>query len=406
MTSIKRIIPAVQQYPWGKKGKESAVARLLPEFCPNSRYAELWIGSHPSASALVDNPAGQSLRELIAAEPRVCLGDMVRGRFGELPFLLKILSIGEPLSIQAHPDRARAENLHRTFPQHYPDPNHKPEMGVALTTVHLLFGLKERQLIVDTFARYPMLLGLVSHDLIPELQGASNFLSDSALQRATYRSLITAPSSERIGAVHNICNTLLNTPPTSYFEERIPQLVEMYGPEDIGILSGLLLNEVVLSPRQAIFIAPGIPHSYLSGDLIECMAASDNVVRAGLTRKYQDTETLLDMLDYGATTKEVIEAIAAPESPQTLNYETPTAEFSLSIIHRANQSLTYQKGDKPEMLFLLEGAAVITTNNEHSISLRAGEGAFVPAAVNTYKLAANSCSFVRVTVPDSSVSAK
>ena len=43
---------------------------------------------------------------------------------------------------------------------------------------------------------------------------------------------------------------------------------------------------------------PGEPHAYISGDLVECMANSDNVVRGGLTPKYKDTETLYQMLPY------------------------------------------------------------------------------------------------------------
>ncbi len=37
--------------------------------------------------------------------------------------------------------------------------------------------------------------------------------------------------------------------------------------------------------RQAIYLAANVPHAYVSGELVECMATSDNVVRAGLTPK-------------------------------------------------------------------------------------------------------------------------
>ena len=33
-------------------------------------------------------------------------------------------------------------------------------------------------------------------------------------------------------------------------------------------------------------------------DTMECMACSDNVIRAGLTLKYRDVHTLCEMLDY------------------------------------------------------------------------------------------------------------
>lgn len=401
ITTIERVIPAVQQYPWGKKGKESAVARLLPEFSPENPYAELWIGSHPSAPSRIENSAGQSLREFIAIDPRACLGDTVLAQFGDLPFLLKILSVGAPLSIQAHPDRVRAHRLHQTSPQHYPDKNHKPEMGVALTPVHLLFGLKERSHLIDTFARYPALLTLVPQELVTELRGASSSLSEAELRRETYRSILTAPVGERVGVVYEICEGLSTHSPTTLFERLIPQLVETYGAEDIGILSGLLLNEIILSPGQAIFIAPNTPHAYLSGDLIECMAASDNVVRAGLTQKYQDIETLLEMLDYEASPERIIEPRSLPGAENIRQYETPTAEFLLSISDHAEKLLSFRTEEKPEILLILEGTADVIVSDGTSVALRAGEGVFVPAAVHHYEINCLPCSFVRVTIPNS-----
>ena len=36
---------------------------------------------------------------------------------------------------------------------------------------------------------------------------------------------------------------------------------------------------------QAIYLPANEPHAYVSGELVECMATSDNVIRAGLTPK-------------------------------------------------------------------------------------------------------------------------
>ncbi len=69
-------------------------------------------------------------------------------------------------------------------------------------------------------------------------------------------------------------------------------------PNDRGVLCPLLLNYVKLSAGEAFFMGPNEPHAYLSGDCVECMALSDNVVRAGLTPKFQDVETLCSMLHY------------------------------------------------------------------------------------------------------------
>ena len=53
-----------------------------------------------------------------------------------------------------------------------------------------------------------------------------------------------------------------------------------------------------MQPGEALFLGANEPHAYLYGDCVECMAASDNVVRAGLTPKFKDVETLTSMLTY------------------------------------------------------------------------------------------------------------
>jgi mannose-6-phosphate isomerase len=69
-------------------------------------------------------------------------------------------------------------------------------------------------------------------------------------------------------------------------------------PADRGVLCPLLLNYIILQPGEAFFMGPNEPHAYISGDCVECMALSDNVVRAGLTPKFRDVNTLLRMLQY------------------------------------------------------------------------------------------------------------
>ena len=37
-------------------------------------------------------------------------------------------------------------------------------------------------------------------------------------------------------------------------------------------------DAAMLEPGEALFLPPNEPHAYLSGECVECMAASDNVV--------------------------------------------------------------------------------------------------------------------------------
>lgn len=158
---------AIQKYDWGKRGKDSLVAKLYQNLHQDFRidddvpYSELWMGTHPNGPSLV-RVTGQPLSEYIAENPE-CLGKEARKAFGDqLPYLFKVLSINKALSIQVHPNKVtfhcivnyrlmwnyflliqkHAEELHAQFPDIYKDPNHKPEMAIALTKMEALCGFR------------------------------------------------------------------------------------------------------------------------------------------------------------------------------------------------------------------------------------------------------------------------
>jgi mannose-6-phosphate isomerase len=68
-------------------------------------------------------------------------------------------------------------------------------------------------------------------------------------------------------------------------------------PDDPSVAVTLLLNHVQLLPGEALQLGPGNLHAYLGGAGVELMGASDNVVRAGLTAKPIDVDTLLEVMD-------------------------------------------------------------------------------------------------------------
>merc|ERR1719330_954776 len=101
------------------------------------------MGDHPSGPSSVQSPhpgGGHSLIRALTRTPSL-LGVKLAGD-AKLPFLLKVLSINKALSIQSHPDRALAERLHRERPDVYKDPNHKPEIAIALTNFEALCGFR------------------------------------------------------------------------------------------------------------------------------------------------------------------------------------------------------------------------------------------------------------------------
>lgn len=87
---------------------------------------------------------------------------------------------------------------------------------------------------------------------------------------------------------------------------------------------------------EAVVITPNEPHAYLTGDLVECMANSDNVVRGGLTPKYKDTETLFNMLPYDTltTVRHPVNGsqVFSSENGQVFDYLTGFEEFKVTKV--------------------------------------------------------------------------
>lgn len=80
-------------------------------------------------------------------------------------------------------------------------------------------------------------------------------------------------------------------------EELVEKLFKDFG-YDIGILVSFLLKYVELPPGKAFYLHACQPHAYIEGEILELMKNSDNVVRLGLTPKFKDVKTLLEIVDY------------------------------------------------------------------------------------------------------------
>ena len=110
------------------------------------------MGTHPSGPSVVSSEgshrevAGTPLKTVLAQVPEYAGSMRILEEWGrDLPFLLKVLSIAQPLSIQSHPDRETARLLHSRDPSNYPDANHKPEMAIALTPFEALCSFRPRE---------------------------------------------------------------------------------------------------------------------------------------------------------------------------------------------------------------------------------------------------------------------
>lgn len=161
-----------------------------------------------------------------------------------------------------------------------------------------------------------------------------------------------------------------------------------YFPNDIGVLSIFFLNIVQMKPGQAIFLAANEPHAYLSGDCIECMACSDNVIRAGLTPKYKDVETLLKMLDFSGKTADEKFFQPIDVGPHTKLFKPPVKDFAVIQIKVPKDVQAYDLANRNfgSIILVLNGNAVATFEGGTSLELKEGSIVFISAAITNLKL--------------------
>jgi mannose-6-phosphate isomerase len=390
----------IQHYAWGTRNDEAFIPRLLgtsPR--PDTPYAELWMGAHPKApSTVVVAGTAVSLDQWIAAHPLELLGPAVAERFsGRLPFLFKVLSAQEALSIQAHPDKAQAEVLHARDPEHYPDDNHKPELAVALDSLTALVGIKSLAGILDVLDRYPELADLVGREIHHQLKTARNpaYPEQQSLARGVFAALIrrSATCAEELSrSIDRLAGRLTESAGELREEERLfLDLRQKYTGADVGLLAIFLLNLVHLRAGEGIYTPAGIPHAYLKGNIVECMANSDNVVRVGLTPKFKDAEALIDILD---CQPEAVYFLAGDPESAEVTYQTPFAEFQVSRRRMEPGAEKSIAGSGPQVVIVTRGDVLIRWGGDRESgaeALRQGQSVFVPALLEEFQVKAMRC---------------
>jgi mannose-6-phosphate isomerase len=388
MVTISLLKNVIQEYAWGST---SAIPDLLGRKNPeNKPQAEFWMGDHPKAPSLAYYKGRWvSLQLLIENNPIDILGKKVAERFSNrLPFLFKVLAAAKPLSIQAHPNLKQAQMGFKrendlkipldAANRNYRDANHKPECICALTPFWAL----------SRFRRITEILRLLEQmnldalkDMLAELKKhpTSNSLE------IFYTSLMSFDQDHK----NRIVDEALKK--AYYFSADVPEfkwmlrLAEHY-PQDIGVLSPVLLNLVRLEPRQALYLDAGELHAYLEGLGIELMANSDNVLRGGLTPKHVDVPELLSVLNF--TGQEILLLTPEKKGIHERVYHSPAEEFILSTI-------TLDDGDdylSPEqrsvqIIICTHGKITITDDRfQTQIVMSQGDSVIVPASVTQYRL--------------------
>jgi mannose-6-phosphate isomerase len=332
-----------RDYAWGS-------TTLIPELLgavPDGRpQAEIWLGTHPGSPARLTGS-----------------GDHLAGTVGELPFLLKILAAGSPLSLQAHPTTAQAQEgfarenaagIPLDAPhRNYKDPFAKPEMIYALSDeFRALCGFRP-------VAVTRQVLDAARPGLLPELR------TDADIP-AVFAWLLSG-DPDAAAVVEEVSALAREADGDSW--RTVRGLVEAY-PGDPGIAISLLLHTVVLRRGEALYLPAGNIHAYQSGLGIELMGASDNVLRCGLTPKHVDVAELLRIVDFAP----VEDPRLVPSSVDGLTVFAPEGAGWQLLESRGERELD---AGAPALLVVLEGEADADGTRVEAPGFAAASGALV-----------------------------
>lgn len=341
-----------RDYAWGST---SLLADLEGRESTGAAEAEVWFGDHSGDPA--DVAGGSTL-------------DAVTG--GTLPYLLKLLAAADPLSIQVHPTIAQArdgwdreQGLAADDPaRNYRDANHKPELIVALSDrFEALGGLRP---VADTL-RLLGALGASSgvRALRERLEGGSD---EDALRDAVGWLL----SGDAQREVDEIIAALAEASSDEFDAElrAVRAIAERY-PGDPGVVVALLMNYIVLRRGEAIFLRAGLLHAYISGLGVEIMAASDNVLRGGLTPKHIDVPELLSVLD--TTPAEV--PVLSPSRDAVTDYSIDVPDFALRRVTLTGTPLSLDVSG-PAMVLATGGEVTVAGADGKALAVPVGTAAF------------------------------
>ncbi|KAG5651330.1 hypothetical protein H0H81_009083 [Sphagnurus paluster] len=418
-SSIFKIAPTTQQYDWGKVGSSAKVAQFAAKsklhgfaIDESAPYAELWMGTHPKSPSHVFS-SGEELSKNLASHPEL-IGKRVADRFdasnGNLPFLFKVLSIEKALSIQSHPDKATAGKLHAEQPDIYKgmifplgiptivikicgqcsDPNHKPEMALAITPFHAMCGFRPLPSIAESLQSTPELAALIPNSIQEAFasQSGSETPTGSA-EKTALRNLFAAVMTAEESAFQLQLEALVkrysgNRTNPGESEELVELVLRLNSqfPGDIGIFCAFLLNYITLSPGEAIYLGAGEPHAYVSGECMECMANSDNVIRAGLTPKLRDIPNLISGLTYNASapSKHFVFPTVFSDSGASTLYDPPAPEFSVVQVRlTSGKEELHRAVDGPSVAIVTEGVGIVSWGSGERLDVGVGDVIFIGA---------------------------
>lgn len=381
-TTLWKLKNVIKNYDWGSI--DGIAKRFHIDNPEHKPMAELWMGVHPAGTSIAINALGEScpLNQIIQKSPIKILGQKTYQKFNNLPYLFKILSAQQPLSIQVHPELSKAiEGFKRenqlgipinSPERNYKDANHKPELIYAITPFLAMNGF---QPVTDIIEHFEQLNISVLKKCINELR--HNATSDG-LKVFFYR-LLTLEKSLKQQAIAELvayANTHNQCP------YNIIKMIAKIYPDDSGIFAPLILNVIKLNPGQAMYIKAQTPHAYISGTGLEIMASSDNVLRAGLTSKHIDITELFKNTCFDTSYHDHL--LTQPiKHKNKIAFPVPVEDFAFEIITGQLKPIK-QLINSAEILLCIDGNITIKTETDN-ITLTAGESVFIACCAKAFE---------------------
>lgn len=374
------ITGAVQSYPWGSR---SAIPKLLKVEATGEPWAEYWLGTHPLGSATLKDDPERTLSDLVSSHPEVIGAQSVKAFGPHLPYLFKVLSANQSLSLQAHPSRDQAQAgfikeqaaripisaPHRTYKDDWP----KPELLVALTPFEALAGFRNPKRSAELFAQLPVKSSLES------IIGPLTKRNGPAALAEVFLDVLSLDQDRRhlVNEIVAAAVPLMSSEGDLGLFARTAVELDEHFPGDPSIVAALLLNRIQLEPGEGLFIPAGTMHAYLRGTGIEVMANSDNVLRGGLTKKHIDVDELITVVNFS---QEDFHPISPEGSDGVYYYPTPAPEFRLWLVEPSTSSpVTIPASEYGRVVFVQEGMLTLREGDRET-AMPQGTAAFLSAS--------------------------
>ncbi|KAL5524428.1 hypothetical protein ACEPAF_9568 [Sanghuangporus sanghuang] len=407
-SNIFRLKGSIQEYDWGKSGSSSLVAKFAHaaagqdfEVSDSRNYAEIWMGTHKKGPSVLWDDAQISLHGLIMSSPRSFLGARLTGpsfdqkhfvgdaKFShttDVPFLFKILSISKALPLQAHPDKKLGEKLHNEDSGQFVDCNHKPEIAVALADGFKGFiGFRDPKLIAKDLLSVPELSEVICHD-----EAIEKFVREQSKEslKVIFTKLLLASPEFVSSAVSKLIARIERqgasaTGDNALAADLVQTLNKQY-PHDVGVLAApFFMNLITLNRGEAVYIGADEAHAYLEGDIIECMAVSDNVLNAAFVPcETRNTQTFVEALTY--TAREPQHWALRPTSykrskkGRTTAFDPPLEEFTVLWTQLNGEGEEYlENAEGPTIGIVTKGTIDFEEQGPDREKLTLDEGAII-----------------------------